>query len=82
MVLRRGSKKGLSRRRLEGRSTPFREYDPLGVCPMRVWMCSGHQVARIQESQNIKVSSRDPDTFEKYRDTPREGGNRALGIVL
>ena len=26
-------KKGLSRRHLEGRSTPFREYDPLGVCP-------------------------------------------------
>ena len=32
-VLRRGSKKGLSRRHLEGRSTPFREYDPVGVCP-------------------------------------------------
>ena len=31
-VLRRGSRKGLSRRHLEGRSTPFREYDPLGVC--------------------------------------------------
>ena len=33
-VLRRGSKKGLSRRHLEGRSTPFRAYDPLGVCPI------------------------------------------------
>ena len=32
-VLRRGSKKGLSRRHLEGRSTPFRVYDPVGVCP-------------------------------------------------
>ena len=32
-VLRRGSKKGLSRRHLEGRSAPFREYDPVGVCP-------------------------------------------------
>ena len=32
-VLRRGSKKGLSRRHLEGRNTPFREYDPLGVRP-------------------------------------------------
>ena len=32
-VLRRGSKKGLSRRHLEGRSTPFQEYDPVGVCP-------------------------------------------------
>ena len=31
-VLSRGSKKGLSRRHLEGRSTPFREYDPVGVC--------------------------------------------------
>ena len=32
--LRKGSKKGLSRRHLEGRSTPFfRGYDPLGVCP-------------------------------------------------
>ena len=30
---RRGSKKGLSRRHLEGRSTPFREYGPVGVCP-------------------------------------------------
>ena len=30
---KKGSKKGLSRRHLEGRSTPFREYDPLGVCP-------------------------------------------------
>ena len=28
-------KKGLSRRHLEGRSTPFREYDPLGVCPRK-----------------------------------------------
>ena len=34
-VLRRGSTKGLSRRRLEGRSTPFREYNPLGVRPSR-----------------------------------------------
>ena len=33
-VLRRGSKKGLSRRHLEGRNTPFREYDPVGVRPM------------------------------------------------
>ena len=33
-VLRRGSKKGLSRRHLEDRSTPFREYDPVGVCPI------------------------------------------------
>ena len=33
-VLRRVSKKGLSRRHLEGRSTPFREYDPVGVCPI------------------------------------------------
>ena len=32
-VLRRGSKKGLSRRHLEGRSMPFRECDPVGVCP-------------------------------------------------
>ena len=30
-VLKRGSEKGLSRRHLEGRTTPFREYDPLGV---------------------------------------------------
>ena len=36
-VLRRGSKKGLSRRHLEGRSTPFREYDPVGVCPKSLW---------------------------------------------
>ena len=35
-VLRRGSKKGLSRRHLEGRNTPFREYDPVGVRPTKV----------------------------------------------
>ena len=32
-VLRRGSKKGLSRRHLEGANTPFLEYDPVGVRP-------------------------------------------------
>ena len=30
-VLRRGYKKGLSRRHLEGRTTPFQEYDPVRV---------------------------------------------------
>ena len=35
MVLRRGSKKGPSRRRLEGRNTPFQEYDPLRVRPRK-----------------------------------------------
>ena len=38
-VLRRGSKKGLSRRHLEGRNTPFLKYDPLGVHPM--YVCGG-----------------------------------------
>ena len=33
-VLRRDSKKGLLRRRLEGRGTRSREYDPVGVRPM------------------------------------------------
>ena len=33
MILRRGSKKGLSRRHLEGGNTAFREYDPVGVRP-------------------------------------------------
>ena len=32
-VLRRGSKKGLSRSPLEGRSKPVQEYDPLRVHP-------------------------------------------------
>ena len=32
-VLRRGSKKGFSRRHLEGRNTPFQEYNPLRVRP-------------------------------------------------
>ena len=32
-ILRRGSKKGLLRRHLEGRNTPFQEYDPLRVRP-------------------------------------------------
>ena len=36
-VLRRGSKKGLSRRRLEGRNTPFRVYDPLACARAIVW---------------------------------------------
>ena len=33
----KGSKKGLSRRHLEGRNTPFREYDPVGVRPIKGW---------------------------------------------
>ena len=33
-VLRRGSKKGVSKRHLEGRNTPFREHDPLPVRPI------------------------------------------------
>ena len=33
-VLRRGSTKGVSKRHLEGRNTPFREHDPLPVCPI------------------------------------------------
>ena len=32
-ILRRGLKKRLSRRHLEGRNTPFQEYDPLRVRP-------------------------------------------------
>ena len=32
-VLRRGSKKGLSRRQLEGGNTHCQEYDPVGVRP-------------------------------------------------
>ena len=35
-VLRRGSKKGFSRRHLEGGNTPFQEYDPLGARP-KTW---------------------------------------------
>ena len=38
-VLRRGSKKGLSRRPLEGGSTPFREYHPLRLRPTWVNTC-------------------------------------------
>ena len=33
---KKGSKKGFWSRHLEGRSTPVREYDPVGVCPMVV----------------------------------------------
>ena len=41
-VLGRGSKKGLSRRHLEGRNMPFREYNPLRVRPilcifLKIW---------------------------------------------
>ena len=53
-VLRRGSKKGLSRRHLEGRSTPFQEYDPVGVC-------HNLGIPRVRHSQNrprLKKSER------------------------
>ena len=33
-VVRRGSKKGLLRRHLEGKNTPCQEYDPLRARPM------------------------------------------------
>ena len=39
-VPRRGSKKGLSRRHLEGGNTPFLEYDPVGVRPKKVQLHS------------------------------------------
>ena len=42
-VLRRGSKKGLSRRHLEGRRTPLREYDPVGVRPLKNERCFSHR---------------------------------------
>ena len=44
-VLRRGSKKGLSRRHLEGRSTPFREYDPV-ACALEKVSIEGGRVPK------------------------------------
>ena len=56
---RRGSKKGLSRRHLEGRSTPFREYDPLGVCPIGAKPSA--QTSSVQSfSGTLRVSGKDP----------------------
>ena len=46
-VLRRGSKKGLSRRHLEGRSTPFQEY--VGVCPIPLGAILLHTVFCLGE---------------------------------
>ena len=65
-VLRRGSKKGLSRRHLKGRSTPFREYDPVGVCPICALM--GLLVAKA-DGGGSKFAA---------RDAPNNHGGRAM----
>ena len=62
-VLRRGSKKGLSRRHLEGRNTPFREYDPLGERPRVLFsetVLSKHYSARFLELKKGSPGPRDP----------------------
>ena len=51
-VLRRGSKKGLSRRRLEGGNTPFREYDPVGV-RLRFTDPWNNGLSRVQGDFNV-----------------------------
>ena len=63
-VLRRGSKKGLSRRHLEGRNTPFFEYDPVGVRPrVRVGKLDGRIHAIViaeslaREIAEIRITS-------------------------
>ena len=50
-VLSRGSEKGLSRRHLEGRSRPFREYDFVGVCP-KSWPVSNVLIVPLSSSSD------------------------------
>ena len=73
-VLRRGSKKGLSRRHLEGRSTPFREYDPIGMCPI--------QGSHSKISENWKCyPQREKTSSQKYLGCTRRGSYSAKGRV-
>ena len=82
-VLKRGSKKGLSRKHLEGRNTPFREYDPLRVRPTRgpdgqkgtfnnfqIICQSGDHVKNAPTSPRPATEPQDGPTrnfYEKYR---------------
>ena len=75
-VLRRGSKKGLSRRHLEGRSTPFREYDPLGVCPIHA---SQIQMPDSRNGQPTPVNEcEEPSACSRNLAPIPDGGNSAL----
>ena len=69
-VLRRGSKKGLLRRHLEGRSTPFREYDPVGVCPIHMpFLLPIHNLDTL-EQRNEHIDQRNHVTETNYLPDP------------
>ena len=70
-VLRRGSKKGLSRRQLEGRSTPFREYDPLGVRPVLESVSTG--VWRVPGFSAGFEMALEPSELQKEGENPGKG---------
>ena len=67
-VLRRGSKKGLSRRHLEGRSTPFREYDPLGVCSIKGGVCKRKRPRANEDRRRFQAL---------WKGTPKRRSTRA-----
>ena len=81
-VLGRGSKKGLSRRHLEGGNTPFREYDPLGVRTMRCHSEIGMSYSENQflDSQLLRQY---PATLREIQEWPfhSESGFPEIGVV-
>ena len=78
-VLRRGSKKGLSRRRLEDRSTSFREYNPVGVYPRWNFRFGyPNPGKRITRKTFTKITCRRDDNKNKI--CGFEGGGGIRGI--
>ena len=83
-VPRRSSKKGLSRRHLEGRNMPFREYDPVGVRPIFgiIGRTFGEKSAQGLEYQNIITETRSPlYRGPKPQKCPKWLGEDAKGVL-
>ena len=70
-VLSRGSKKGLSRRHLEGRNTPFQEYDTLCVSPDSLNASPSFRFGRrgLLEKGSFQKSPFSRDPREEVRDS-------------
>ena len=68
-VLRRGSKKGLSRRNFEGSNMPFQECNPLCVRPMfamwRAQLGRSHRVAELHHSYITSFLADRPGEFTR-----------------
>ena len=71
-ALRRGSKKGLSRRPLEGKNTSFQEYDPLRVRPKYSYGKLRFSMTALREAQETAGALHASGLNEKMRTYSRK----------